>query len=135
MARVTVEDCITKVPNRFELVMMASHRARELSTGVQPLVPHERDKRTVIALREIADTDINLPNLTEGLVKSLQKVQVRKEVDNEEILEILNAQNKTIDEDAASAGAFQSIDDGIPSNEGLDGATRFEDVDTSLIED
>ncbi len=54
MARITVEDCLSKVPNRFDLVLMASRRARQIANGAQPLVPQEDDKPTVLALREIA---------------------------------------------------------------------------------
>ncbi len=127
MARLTVEDCITKIPNRFNLVLMSAHRAREIGAGAPTLVPHDRDKKTVIALREIADATMNLDNLRESLVKSLQKVQVRKEVDNEEVLEILNAQNKPLF-DEMRGGSIVSIEDGIPSNEGLEGGGKFEDV-------
>jgi DNA-directed RNA polymerase subunit omega len=73
MARVTVEDCIDKVDNRFELVLMASHRARSISSGANIHVPRDNDKNPVVALREIADSKL-LPNdLKEDLIHSLQK--------------------------------------------------------------
>jgi DNA-directed RNA polymerase subunit omega len=73
MARVTVEDCVVKIPNRFELVMLAAQRARDISSGAAITVERDRDKNPVVALREIADETIDLDMLREGLVKSLQK--------------------------------------------------------------
>ena len=73
MARVTVEDCIDKVENRFELVLLASHRARMISSGAQITVDRDNDKNPVVALREIADTTIAPNDLKEELVHSLQK--------------------------------------------------------------
>ncbi|MEO7558439.1 MAG: DNA-directed RNA polymerase subunit omega [Gammaproteobacteria bacterium] len=66
MARVTVEDCLSKVDNRFQLVLMASKRARQLAMGVEPLVPWENDKPTVVALREIAADKITRSILDEN---------------------------------------------------------------------
>ena len=63
MARVTVEDCIEKVPNRFELVLMASKRAKDIERGAMPSIPRDNDKSTIIALREIADETISIEGL------------------------------------------------------------------------
>src|SRR5215216_7892906 len=73
MARVTVEDCIDKVENRFDLVLLASHRARTISSGAQITVERDNDKNPVVALREIADKTISPEDLREELVHSLQK--------------------------------------------------------------
>lgn len=73
MARVTVEDCIDKVENRFDLVLMASHRARLISSGVPLLVDRDKDKNPVVALREIADARLTPDDLREDLIHSLQK--------------------------------------------------------------
>ena len=73
MARVTVEDCIDKVENRFELVLLASHRARMVSSGAQITVERDNDKNPVVALREIADSTISPGDLKEDLIHSLQK--------------------------------------------------------------
>lgn len=73
MARVTVEDCVDKIPNRFELVLAASFRARQLSGGAEPLVDRDRDKNPVVALREIAARELQPDNLKEDHIKSLQK--------------------------------------------------------------
>ncbi len=73
MARVTVEDCIDKVENRFELVLLASHRARQISQGSQITVDRDNDKNPVVALREIADETLSPGDLKEDLIHSLQK--------------------------------------------------------------
>jgi DNA-directed RNA polymerase subunit omega len=72
MARVTVEDCVLKVPNRFELVLLAGHRARGISAGAPLTVARDNDKNPVVALREIADETIPVKNLRDNLVGSLQ---------------------------------------------------------------
>ena len=73
MARVTVEDCIDKVDNRFELVLLAGHRARQISQGAPITVPRDNDKNPVVSLREIAETTISPEDLKEDLIHSLQK--------------------------------------------------------------
>jgi DNA-directed RNA polymerase subunit omega len=83
MARVTVEDCVMQVPNRFQLVMLAAQRAREISAGGQLTVDRDNDKNPVVALREIADTTVDLDNLGNSLVKGLQR-QVETDEPEEE---------------------------------------------------
>lgn len=73
MARVTVEDCVDKVSNRFDLVLLAAHRARMVSSGAPILVDRDRDKNPVVALREIADEHVKPTELEEDLITSLQK--------------------------------------------------------------
>lgn len=73
MARVTVEDCIDKVDNRFELVLLAAHRARMISSGSQITVDRDNDKNPVVALREIAEETVSPEDLKEDLIHSLQK--------------------------------------------------------------
>lgn len=73
MARVTVEDCVLKVPNRFDLVMVAAQRAREISAGAQLTLERDNDKNPVVALREIADETVNIASLSESVVTGLQK--------------------------------------------------------------
>jgi DNA-directed RNA polymerase subunit omega len=72
MARVTVEDCVDKVPNRFELVILASHRAREIAAGAPITVDRDNDKNPVVALREIADETQRADELRERLIESMQ---------------------------------------------------------------
>ena len=74
MARVTVEDCVTVIPNRFELVMMAAQRCRQVVGGATITIPKDNDKLPVIALREIADKTIDLAEVKESLIKSYQRV-------------------------------------------------------------
>ena len=85
MARVTVEDCVDKVPNRFDLVLLAAQRAREISGGAELTVDRDRDKNPVVALREIAEQTVKPKHLEEGLVQSLQKVQVDDDDEIEEV--------------------------------------------------
>jgi len=73
MARVTVEDCVDKIPNRFDLVLLSAHRARQLSGGAEPLVDRDRDKNPVVALREIAGKELKSDELREEFIKSLQR--------------------------------------------------------------
>jgi DNA-directed RNA polymerase subunit omega len=73
MARVTVEDCVLKVPNRFDLVMLAARRARDIHSGAPLAVDRDNDKNPVVALREIADDQIDLPHLHNSLIQGLQK--------------------------------------------------------------
>jgi len=80
MARVTVEDCLDKVDNRFQLVLLATKRARQLANGVQPLVPWENDKPTIVALREIADGLI-----TAALLKEVTQPAFEDEIDAEDL--------------------------------------------------
>ena len=83
MARVTVEDCIEKVPNRFELVLLAAHRARNISAGASLLLDRDNDKNPVVALREIAEDKLDLDALGESLVTGLQRVIPSDEEDEE----------------------------------------------------
>ena len=83
MARVTVEDCVEKVPNRFGLVLFSAHRARGISAGSQILVDRDNDKNPVVALREIAEDTLVPDELREGLIASLQRVDERSEAEEE----------------------------------------------------
>jgi DNA-directed RNA polymerase subunit omega len=93
MARVTVEDCIVKIPNRFELVMVASQRAREIGSGAALMVERDNDKNPVVALRELADTDISIAALNESLIKNHQKV-IEIEEDEDEIIDVMEGENE-----------------------------------------
>ena len=83
MARVTVEDCIDKVDNRFELVLLASHRARLISQGAAITIDRDNDKNPVVALREIADDVVDSEELKEALISTLQRVDERSEAEEE----------------------------------------------------
>lgn len=88
MARVTVEDCVLKVPNRFELVLYAAQRARNISRGEELTVERDNDKNPVVALREIAEGTVELPLLEADLVKSLQRAP-EPEPAEEEVLDLI----------------------------------------------
>jgi len=104
MARVTVEDCVERVPNRFELVMLAAKRSREISSGSALTVERDDDKNPVCALREIADETVPLDGLREELVRGLQKhIEVDEPVEDDEI-EMMTAASLANDADMDVAG-------------------------------
>lgn len=99
MARVTVEDCVDKVPNRYELLMVAAQRAKDISAGAPIAVERDNDKNPVIALREIAEGKVNINELQKSLVVGLQKY-VEVEEPEEEELEIIAAEKELADLDS-----------------------------------
>lgn len=107
MARVTVEDCVVKIPNRFDLVMVAAQRAREVASGASITLDRDNDKNPVVALREIAEETVNLAGLMESLVKGLQR-QVEVDEPEEEILEVM-ADEQALAQ-AMMAGAAQAAE-------------------------
>lgn len=88
MARVTVEDCVQRIPNRFELVLLAAQRARNISRGEEITVDRDNDKNPVVALREIADETITLEKLNTDLLKSLSRAPEPEPAD-EEVLDLI----------------------------------------------
>jgi len=103
MARVTVEDCVEKVPNRFDLVMMAAQRARDISAGAALTVDRDNDKNPVVALREIADTTVQPDQLTESLVRVHQK-HVEADEAEEEIVEFMAGEEDWMAKGVAAEG-------------------------------
>ena len=108
MARVTVEDCVLKIPNRFELVMMAAQRARDVATGASLSIDRDNDKNPVVALREIADETIGLDELRNALIKGHQKV-VEPDEPEDDIVELMAgeqawAQQMSMAEDGEGEG-------------------------------
>ena len=129
MARVTVEDCVLKVPNRFELVLLAAQRARNISRGEQLTIDRDNDKNPVVALREIAEETVELPGLEQDLVKSLSRVPEPEPVD-EEVLDLIptdqnifGLQDVSADEEAA---ALAAENDDIMSSEDIQAAIEAE---------
>lgn len=116
MARVTVEDCIDKVENRFDLVLLASHRARMISSGSQITVDRDNDKNPVVALREIADTTVSPGDLKEDLIHSLQKYV---EVDEPEPEVPLIGAGGTDTDDAEVTGERMTEEELLRGLEGL----------------
>ena len=133
MARVTVEDCIEKIPNRFDLVLTAGQRARGILKGDQPTLDRDNDKNPVVALREIAAETVDLDVLQDGLVKKLQRLSVREEQevpdDAAKVAEVDLSEmvGDYADEEAEDAGIQ------IGSSEELE-TSGFEDVDLTEIQ-
>jgi len=129
MARVTVEDCIVKIPNRFKLVMIAAQRSRELSKGLDLTVERDNDKNPVVALREIADDTVDLEDLEVSLVRGQQKhIDVDEHADDgDEFLAVEDAFTATGIE--ADPVALEDVSDD-PLARALAGAA-FDDADAS----
>lgn len=87
MARVTVEDCTKNVDSLFDLVLLASHRAKVLNSGNEAYVPIDNDKSTVVALREIADEKVDISTIKEDIIKSYQLIQEKEEENEDHLLE------------------------------------------------
>src|SRR3979411_2865825 len=105
MARVTVEDCVLKIPNRFELVMLAAQRARDIAAGAQLSLDRDNDKNPVVALREIADETVDFDVLRNSIVKGLQKT-VEADEPEEEIIDFISSEQDLAREHVqAEAGA------------------------------
>lgn len=127
MARVTVEDCIVQIPNRFQLVLMASQRTRGISAGATITIERDNDKNPVVALREIAEQTIDLEELEDSLIKGLQRY-VEVDGPEDEDLDMVAIQQET-----ATASAF-AADTGVAPDTGMAPAIRFED-DAAAIDD
>ena len=129
MARVTVEDCIDKIPNRFDLVLASAQRARNISTGNPLTIDRDNDKNPVVALREISLETIDPDFLRDEIVKGLQKLSNPAISENEEdIFEESNEYKYTIEDELTD---FKSTPLNNDSSETL--KTGFQDVDEDLI--
>ncbi len=131
MARVTVEDCVEKVPNRFELVMLAAQRSRDISAGAEITLERDNDKNPVIALREIAEETVDRDKLNDSLIRSLQKVPEIDEPEEEEPMEMMAAALTTVqdDDELPSGMSIRSTDDSDDESDGMGAAVRYDDVD------
>jgi len=133
MARVTVEDCIDKVENRFELVLLAGHRARQISQGAPITVDRDNDKNPVVALREIADETLSPDDLKEDLIHSLQKhVEVDEpEADGQDLIDkpgaAADAATAESEEDEPVAFDRMSEEDLLAGIEGLVAPEKSDD--------
>ena len=127
MARVTVEDCVLRVPNRFDLVMLAAQRARDISAGAPLTLDRDNDKNPVVALREIADETVELGGLSNSLVQGLQK---HVEVDEPEEEGGFGAGGGDLLSELLEAQAGEQA---IEETMGIDG--EFEDEPAADIED
>jgi DNA-directed RNA polymerase subunit omega len=135
MARVTVEDCVEKVPNRFELVMLASQRARKIGAGAALTVERDNDKNPVISLREIAENTVTVDDLKEELVRNNQRIIAMDDSEdvidapsNEEEWSIIASQSRAVGmEDFADLGDDDDEEEGDePSLEDIAGSPAEE---------
>jgi len=107
MARVTTEDCVTEIPNRFELIMTASQRARRIGAGAEITVSRDNDKNTVVSLREIADKTINTDEIQEDLIQSYQRVHENDD-DDIDLAQLIDSESDANDADEALMRAATS---------------------------
>ena len=131
MARVTVEDCIDKIPNRFDLVLAAAQRARNISTGNPLTIDRDNDKNPVVALREIADETIDPDKLRDDIVKGLQKLTNPELIEDEEDESLEDnslEDNYTINDEISD---FKMNNDIIEDQNKIN--PGFHDVDENLI--
>ena len=112
MARVTVEDCVDKVPNRFELVMLASHRAREISEGAPLTVDRDNDKNPVVSLREIAEETQSAEDLRERMIESHQ-TQIEVDEPEEDSMSLLmgSEADKPMEDDMSEEKLLRALMD------------------------
>lgn len=126
MARVTVEDCVERVPNRFELVMLAAQRARNLGAGAPLTVERDDDKNPVIALREIADLTVNLKELEASLIRGLQKMVESDEPEADELdLLAMSRPIETAGEDGDEQAAEETGEESNEDEEMLEDDLRI----------
>ena len=136
MARVTVEDCIDKIPNRYELLMVAAQRAKDISAGSPITLPRDNDKNPVIALREIAEETVSIEELQKSLVMGLQKY-VEGEEPEEEELEIMAAEKELVDLDEQFNGLLldNELNDSMQVVDDDDGLDLEADADVAADDD
>ena len=131
MARVTVEDCIDKIPNRFDLVLAAAQRSRDISTGNPLTIDRDNDKNPVVALREIADETIDPDQLRNDIVKGLQKLTNPEFIEDEEDE---NLEDNSLEDDYT---INDELSDFKMNNDSIDVQNKinpgFHDVDENLI--
>jgi DNA-directed RNA polymerase subunit omega len=108
MARVTVEDCVDKVPNRFELVMLAAHRARSLASGSPLTVERDNDKNPVVALREIAEETLTADHLRESAIESFQR-QIEVDEPEEDAMTLLAGNDAPTEDDMSEERLLRAL--------------------------
>ena len=134
MARVTVEDCIEKIPNRFDLVLAAGQRARGILKGDLPTIDRDNDKNPVSALRESAAETIDLDVLNDGLIKKLQRIAIREEQETRDDAAI--AAEVDLSEMVGDYNTDEAQDSGmqIATADDMQEPSGFEDVDLTEIQ-
>ena len=109
MARVTVEDCVDKIPNRFELVMLAAHRARELSAGVELTIERDNDKNLVCAQREIAEETLTADQLRESYIEANQTQIEVDEPEEDQMAMLMGAEDDKPEEDGSEEDLLRAL--------------------------
>ena len=109
MARVTVEDCVDKVPNRFDLVMLAAHRAREIAAGSELTVLRDNDKNPVVALREIAEETLTADQLREAAIESHQTQIEVDEPEDDQMALLMGGEDDTPDDDMTEENLLRAL--------------------------
>jgi len=140
MARVTVEDCVEKVPNRFELVLIAGQRSRDITNGSELHLDRDRDKNPVVSLREIAENKLDTAHLKDSLIRGLQKHIEQDEPEEEDQLEMAAAALLSEESDGTSGQTRpegEEMADDAESGAGVKAAAEamFEDVAPSERDD
>ena len=123
MARVTVEDCIVQIPNRFELVLLAAQRARNIGRGEEMTIERDNDKNPVVALREIADTTIDVAAVEADLVKSLQRAP-EPEPAEEEVLDLIATDENIF--------GVMDVNDELPAEAGVADDLSPDDIEAAI---
>lgn len=108
MARVTVEDCIVQIPNRFELVMVAAQRGREIAAGGSLTVDRDNDKNPVVALREIADETVSIDELSESLIRERQR-HVEMDDSEDDIIDLMAGEEEFLQQSLAADAAVEAV--------------------------
>ncbi|EKV31444.1 DNA-directed RNA polymerase omega subunit [Caenispirillum salinarum AK4] len=131
MARVTVEDCVDKVSNRFELVLVAAQRSRDVSAGAPLTVDRDNDKNPVVALREIAEETVAVPDLREGVINGLQRHVDEDELEEEAFEQL---EGRQLSSELGDASPAEEVDaDALTTQE--ESSTLDEEADALSAED
>ena len=143
MARVTVEDCVLRIPNRFDLVMVAAQRSRDVSSGAEITLDRDNDKNPVVALREIAEQTVAIDEITEALVRGLQR-HVEIDEPEDDSIETMVSEDGTLGTEAVGIAArteASAFDDNMAEKMGMNiqqgtnaNDANFEDVDASVLD-
>lgn len=127
MARVTVEDCIEKLPNRFELVMVAAQRARKIGSGSALTVDRDNDKNPVVALREIAEETVLIDDLKEDLIRGKQKI-IAMDDDSAEVIDMMDGEQEWTALSRDGADMAMDADDEDDDADMAESSTGLEDL-------
>ena len=138
MARVTVEDCIERLPNRFELVMVAAQRARKIGSGSALTIERDNDKNPVVSLREVAGETVSIDELKEELVRNHQRIVAMDDDDDEDVIQMMDGEeewgtlaSQASEGEAPAAGEPAAAEEGAPAE---NAAPEMPELDTTLAE-